>query len=120
MAVFRVEKNSNYTTMCNYHLRDQNLSLKAKGLKGLLSALEAKEMLSQVQSIDFGASSSFLTMRYQDRLTVKMGLNDDFAYDLKMLAAVEEKYITENWSAGDTGTLDMTSRDDGQAVLSRD
>ena len=95
-------------------------SLKAKGLKGLLSALEAKEMLSQVQSIDFGASSSFLTMRYQDRLTVKMGLNDDFAYDLKMLAAVEEKYITENWSAGDTGTLDMTSRDDGQAVLSRD
>ena len=31
MAVFRVEKNANYTTMCNYHLRDQNLSLKAKG-----------------------------------------------------------------------------------------
>lgn len=32
MAVFRVEKNANYTTMCNYHLRDQALSLKAKGL----------------------------------------------------------------------------------------
>ncbi len=32
MAVFRVEKNKDYTTMSNYHLRDKNLSLKAKGL----------------------------------------------------------------------------------------
>lgn len=32
MAVFRVERNTNYTTMSNYHLRDKNLSLKAKGL----------------------------------------------------------------------------------------
>lgn len=32
MAVFRVEKNANYTTMSNYHLRDKGLSLKAKGL----------------------------------------------------------------------------------------
>lgn len=32
MAVVRVEKNQNYTTMCNHHLRDKNLSLKAKGL----------------------------------------------------------------------------------------
>lgn len=39
MAVFRVEKNTNYTTMCNYHLRDQNLSLKAKGLLSLFLSL---------------------------------------------------------------------------------
>ena len=32
MAVFRVEKTKDYVTMCNYHLRDKNLSLKAKGL----------------------------------------------------------------------------------------
>lgn len=30
--VFRIEKNSNYTVMSNYHLRDKHLSLKAKGL----------------------------------------------------------------------------------------
>lgn len=30
--VIRAERNGNYTTMCNYHLRDNNLSLKAKGL----------------------------------------------------------------------------------------
>ena len=27
MAVFRVEKNANYTTMSNYHLRDKQLSM---------------------------------------------------------------------------------------------
>ena len=32
MSVFRIEKNKNYTVMSNYHLRDKNLSLKAKGL----------------------------------------------------------------------------------------
>lgn len=32
MAVMRVKKNSNYTTMSNYHLDDKRLSLKAVGL----------------------------------------------------------------------------------------
>ena len=39
MAVFRVEKDTNYTTMCNYHLRDKGLSLKAKGLLSLFLSL---------------------------------------------------------------------------------
>lgn len=39
MAVFRVEKNANYTTMCNYHLRDQSISLKAKGMLSMLLSL---------------------------------------------------------------------------------
>ena len=39
LAVFRVEKNRNYTVMSNVHLRDQNLSLKAKGLLSLLLSL---------------------------------------------------------------------------------
>lgn len=37
--VFRIEKNQNYTTMSNYHLRDKNLSLKAKGLLSLMLSL---------------------------------------------------------------------------------
>ena len=32
MAVFRVNKDKNYTTMSNYHFKDRRLSLKAKGL----------------------------------------------------------------------------------------
>ena len=39
MAVFRIEKNKNYTVMANYHLRDITLSLKAKGLLSLMLSL---------------------------------------------------------------------------------
>lgn len=39
MAVFRVEKTNNYTVMSNYHLRDKNLSLKAKGLLSFMLSL---------------------------------------------------------------------------------
>ena len=39
MAVFRVEKNKNYTVMSNYHLKDKNLSLKSKGLLSLILSL---------------------------------------------------------------------------------
>ena len=39
MAVFRVERTHNYTVMSNYHLRDKNLSLKAKGLLSQMLSL---------------------------------------------------------------------------------
>lgn len=39
MAIFRVHKNNNYTTISNYHLKDKNLSLKAKGLLSVMLSL---------------------------------------------------------------------------------
>lgn len=39
MAVFKVEKTKNYTIMSNYHLRDKDLSLKAKGLLSFMLSL---------------------------------------------------------------------------------
>lgn len=39
MPVFRVEKNKDYTTISNYHLRDKRLSLKAKGLLSIMLSL---------------------------------------------------------------------------------
>ena len=39
MATFRINKNNNYTVMSNYHLKDKNLSLKAKGLLSLMLSL---------------------------------------------------------------------------------
>ena len=39
MAVFRVEKNSDYTVMSNHHLRNRALSLKAKGLLSQMLSL---------------------------------------------------------------------------------
>ena len=39
MAIFRINKTKDYTTMSNYHLRDTNLSLKAKGLLSMMLSL---------------------------------------------------------------------------------
>ena len=39
MPVFRIEKNRDYTTMSNIHLRDKDLSLKAKGLLSQMLSL---------------------------------------------------------------------------------
>jgi len=45
MAVFRVEKNKDYTVMSNYHLNDKTITLKAKGL--------LSQMLSLPESWDY-------------------------------------------------------------------
>lgn len=39
MAVIRVEKTQNYTVMSNHHLRNKDMSLKAKGLMSLMLSL---------------------------------------------------------------------------------
>ena len=48
MAVFRVEKNRGYTVMSNHHLRNKDLSLKAKGL--------LSQMLSLPEDWDYTAA----------------------------------------------------------------
>lgn len=39
MAVFKIEKQKNYTVMSNYHLQDKTLSFKAKGLLSFMLSL---------------------------------------------------------------------------------
>lgn len=39
MATFKINKNRDFTIMSNYHLRDKNLSLKAKGLLSFMLSL---------------------------------------------------------------------------------
>ena len=39
MPVFRVEKTRDFTVMCNHHLRNRNMSLRAKGLLSLMLSL---------------------------------------------------------------------------------
>ena len=41
MAVFRIEKTQNYTVMSNHHLRNEGLTLKAKGLLSQMLSLPA-------------------------------------------------------------------------------
>lgn len=40
MAVFRIEKTRDYMVMSNHHLRNTDLSLKAKGLLSLIEVLQ--------------------------------------------------------------------------------
>lgn len=96
---------------------DELEDLKMRGLQGLLRALAEDGTVQNVQSIEL-TTGSYLTMVYDNRLTVKMGLADDFHYDLKMLHAAIDSYINENWTESDSGTLDMT-KGDGEAVLSK-
>ena len=42
MAVIRVQKTDNYTVMSNHHLRNKDMSLKAKGLMSLMLSLPPK------------------------------------------------------------------------------
>lgn len=42
MSVIRVEKTTNYTVMSNYHFREKEMSLKAKGLLSLMLSLPEK------------------------------------------------------------------------------
>ena len=39
MSVIRVQKNKNYTTMSNFHFKEKDMSLKAKGLLSLMLSL---------------------------------------------------------------------------------
>ena len=39
MATFKINKNRDFTIMSNFHLRDKNLSLKAKGLLSFMLSL---------------------------------------------------------------------------------
>lgn len=39
MAIFRIEKTKNYTVLSNYHFKEKDLSLKAKGLLSLMLSL---------------------------------------------------------------------------------
>lgn len=42
MAVFRINKNENYTVMSNCHLKEREMSLKAKGLLSLMLSLPSE------------------------------------------------------------------------------
>ena len=39
MAVMRINKTTDYTVMSNYHFREKDMSLKAKGLLSLMLSL---------------------------------------------------------------------------------
>lgn len=51
MSVFRVEKNRDYTVMSNHHLRNPDLTLKAKGLLSQMLSLPENWDYTQHQEV---------------------------------------------------------------------
>ncbi|NBI67829.1 hypothetical protein D1646_13660 [Pseudoflavonifractor sp. 60] len=74
-------------------------------LTGLLEALVQEEALGQVSSIQLGKTQ--LTLRYLDRFDVKMKLNADFNYDVRLMQAVRLQ-IEEQYSTEAAGSIDLT------------
>ena len=66
MAVFRVEKNRGYTVMSNHHLRNKDLSLKAKGL--------LSQMLSLPEDWDFTLKGLSCSMELTPTLILNLVL----------------------------------------------
>ena len=67
MSVFRVNKNSNYTIMSNYHFRDNRLSLKAKGL--------LSEMLSLPDDWDYSLAG-LVAINKEEEKAIKSAIDE--------------------------------------------
>jgi cell division protein FtsQ len=77
-------------------------------LMDLLEELETLEQLDRVSSIEMGTTQ--IKLRYLNRFDVKMPLNGDFHYHLRVLDESVKKINAEHGEQS-TGTLDLTQKD---------
>lgn len=107
MAVFRTDKSENYTVMSNHHLRETEMSLKAKGLLSFMLSLPeewdyslkglvkcCKENLTAVKS----ALKELEEFGYLD--VEKIYPNKENGGKIEYVYNVHEKPLTENQSTG--------------------
>lgn len=73
MSVFRLNRNKNYTVMSNYHFKDKNLSLKAKGL--------LSQMLSLPDDWDY-TIAGLCKLNKENETAIRTALNElkEFGY----------------------------------------
>lgn len=88
MSVFRVHKTANYTVMSNQHLRDTNLTLKAKGLMSI--------MLSLPDDWDYSASG-LATLSLGGEDVVKSALKELEEHHYLKRTAIREKGVIKDW-----------------------
>jgi cell division protein FtsQ len=79
-----------------------------EALTALLGALEQAELFSQVSSIHL--ESTQLTVRYLDRFDVKMRINADFSYSLRLMQAVR-KELEAQGNTEIRGSMDLTQKE---------
>lgn len=114
MAVFRVERNKGYTVMSNHHLRNKELSLKAKGL--------LSQMLSLPEDWDYTlAGLSYINRESIDAIRTavweleKAGYirrsqsRDDKGKMAEMVYTIYEQPVLENPTSGEPVLENPTS-----------
>ena len=74
-------------------------------LTALLGAIENADLFHEVSQIQLEATR--LTVRYADRFDVKMKLNADFGYNIRLMQAVREQ-MEEKYGPETAGTIDLT------------
>lgn len=79
-------------------------SLKLESLMDLLYALEQRDILGEVSSIDL-TSAAEISMVYDGRLTVKMRMSDDFMWQTRVLTESLAQGIIQS---NETGVVDLT------------
>ena len=76
-----------------------------EGLTGLLEVLEARDTLKEVSSVRL--ESTYLVVRYAGRFDVKMKLNADFDYDVRLMQSVRQQ-VEEKLGEDAAGSIDLT------------
>lgn len=74
-------------------------------LTALLGAIEEADLFAQVSQIRLEPTR--LTLRYAGRFDVKMRLNADFSYNIRLMQAVREQ-MEEKYGPEAAGTIDLT------------
>lgn len=117
MSVFRIEKNKNYTVMSNHHLRNKELSLKAKGLLSQMLSLPEnwdytlaglshinKESIDAIRTVTLPDGT---VIDYADRTTVTVSDKDN-----KPVSDMPVN-VKDNKGGDKTATTD----EDGKAIV---
>lgn len=76
-----------------------------EALTALLGAMEDADLFREISRIQLEATR--LIVRYADRFDVKMKLNADFGYDIRLMRAVREQ-MEEKYGPEAAGAIDLT------------
>lgn len=103
MAVFRVERNRGYTVMSNHHLRNRDLTLKAKGLLSQMLSLPDNWDYTLHILEDEAASRAYIDLMWAEAMffyhnfPVRLTLSKEMNKELKVL---QRQFMPEDTKAG--------------------
>ena len=111
MAVFRVNRNKNYTHMANYHFREKEMSLKAKGLLSLMLSLP-EEWDYSVRGLA-ALSKDGKTRLYSPSSVTDASLETSISWEIPadceklwaVVACTPSEYFTHGWDENNANDI---------------